>query len=290
MDILQSIILGLLQGATEFFPVSSTGHLILAEKFIPTSGDAALFNVILHVGTLIAILLAMQNDINRLFGEMLRMIGDLFRNLFAYLRSSASHKEPDYARIVASNYRKMFLLILTASVSSAVVALPLRHLGMTGSDNLIFSGAGFLLTGVLLLVTDRIEPGTKVPRDITYVQAAVIGLIQGVTVLNGISRTGIMIVAGILLGFGRKFAIRFSFLLSVPVVLGALILDLGTLLHADMSVDILANYSAGLLAALIAGLISIGIAMNSMRKSGFKAFAYYSFVIGTASIICSFIF
>lgn len=128
------------------------------------------------------------------------------------------------------------------------------------------------------------------PRDITYVQAALIGLIQGVTVLNGISRTGIMIVAGILLGFGKKFAIRFSFLLSVPVVVGALILDLGVLLQADMSVDILANYAAGLLAALIAGLITIGAAMNIMRKSGFKVFSYYSFVIGTLSIICSFIF
>ena len=290
MDILQSILLGLLQGATEFFPVSSTGHLILAEKFIPASGNAALFNVILHAGTLIALLLAMQKDISRLLGEMFSMIGDLLRNLFAYLKSSASHKEPDYVRIVTSNYRKMFLLILTASVSSAVVALPLRHFGLTGTDNLIFSGTGFFLTGVLLLVTDRIEPGTKVPRDITYVQAVLIGLIQGATVLNGISRTGIMIVAGILLGFGRKFAIRFSFLLSVPVVFGALILDLGTFLHTDMSVDILANYAAGSLAAVIAGLISIGIAMNSMRKTGFSVFAYYSFFIGTASIICSFIF
>ena len=290
MDILQSILLGILQGATEFFPVSSTGHLILAEKFIPASGDAALFNIFLHAGTLAALLLAMQSDISRLLGEMFRMIGGLLRNLLAYFKSSASHKEPDYVRVVTSNYGKMFLLILTASASSAVVALPLRKFGLTGTNNLIFSGAGFLLTGMLLLVTDRIEPGTKVPRDITYVQAALIGLIQGVTVLNGISRTGIMIVAGILLGFGKKFAIRFSFLLSVPVVVGALILDLGVLLQADMSVDILANYAAGLLAALIAGLITIGAAMNIMRKSGFKVFSYYSFVIGTLSIICSFIF
>lgn len=289
MDILQSILLGILQGATEFFPVSSTGHLILAEKIIPTSGVPALFNLMLHAGTLAAVLLAMQKDISRLLLEMFHMIGDLFRNLSAYLKSSASHKEPDYVRIVTSNYRKMFLLILTASLSSAAVALPLRYLGLTGSDNLIFSGTGFLLTGVLLLVTDRIEPGTKVPRDITYVQAAVIGLIQGASVLNGISRTGIMIVAGILLGFGRKFAIRFSFLLSVPIVFGALILDAGTFLHTDMSADVLVNYAAGLLAALIAGLITIGAAMNIMRKSGFKAFSYYSFVIGTISIICSFV-
>ena len=289
MDILQSILLGILQGMTEFFPVSSAGHLILAERFIQTSGDPALFNLILHAGTLAALLLAMQKDVSRLLGEMFRMIGGLFRNLFAYFRSSASHKEPDYARIVSSNYRKMFLLILTASVFSAVTALPLRHLGLTASDNLIFSGTGFLLTGVLLLVTDRIEPGTKVPRDITYSQAAGIGLIQGVTVLNGISRTGIMIAVCILLGFGRKFAIRFSFLLSVPVVLGALILNLGSFLQTEASADLLANYAAGSLAALIAGLITIGFAMNSMRKAGFKVFSWYSFVIGTISIICSFV-
>lgn len=289
MDILQSILLGILQGATEFFPVSSTGHLVLAEKFIATSGDPAAFNLILHAGTLAALLFAMQKDISRLLLEMLHMIGGLFRNLFAYLKSSASRGEPDYVRIVTSNYGKMFLLILTASASSAVTALPLRHLGLTGSDNPIFSGTGFLLTGVLLLVTDRIEPGTKVPRDITYLQAAVIGIIQGVTVLNGISRTGIMIVAGILLGFGKKFAIRFSFLLSVPVVFGGLILNLGEYLRADLSADILANYAAGALAAFIAGLVTIGIAMNGMRKTGFKVFSYYSFILGTISIICGFV-
>ena len=103
MDILQSILLGILQGATEFFPVSSTGHLILAEKFIPASGDAALFNIFLHAGTLAALLLAMQSDISRLLGEMFRMIGGLLRNLFAYFKSSASHKEPDYVRVVTSN-------------------------------------------------------------------------------------------------------------------------------------------------------------------------------------------
>lgn len=290
MNFLQSVFLGLVQGITEFLPVSSSGHLMIFEQLMHFEGDIEFFNVFLHVGTLFAIMIGMQRDIVKLFKAFVAMAKDCFYNIRLFMKSGSSEKEPHYRRIISNNYRKLVLIIIIATIPTAIIGYVLNSFVGGGSYSLIMVGIGMLISGVLMMVVSRVKPRGKLPRDIGLSGTLLTGVAQGMAVLPGISRSGAVITCGILLGFSTRLSIRFSYLLSIPAVIGALILELSRIsTEGTVTIAFIGCCAAGAFTAMIVGLLVIHAMMHMVGRRGIGAFSLYCFVIGFAVILLSYL-
>lgn len=290
MNFLQSVFLGIVQGVTEFLPVSSSGHLMILEQLMHFEGDIEFFNVFLHVGTLFAILIGMQKDISKLFKAFCCMVKDCFYNLKLFYKSGSSAKEPHYRRIISNNYRKLVLIIIVATIPTALIGYILSDFVGGGSYSMILVGIGMLISGVLMKVVSSVKPRGKLPRDISMTGTILTGIAQGMAVLPGISRSGAVITCGILLGFSTRLSIRFSYLLSIPAVIGALVLELSRIsTEGTVTVAFIGCCAAGAFTAMIVGLLVIHAMMHMVGRRGIGAFAVYCFAIGFAVILLSYL-
>ena len=215
MSILSSIFLGLVQGVAEFLPISSSGHLSLFQHFFGmASADGNLFfDVLLHLGTLIAIFVYYRKDILGLLKELVHLIQCVFS---AQKRKEMKRLPPD---------GRMILMIIIATLPLFVI-LPIKSKVEGLYGNTVFIGVALLLTGFLLFWSDRMAKGKKTAKSATMLDALLVGVGQAIAVVPGLSRSGTTISAGLVRGFSRKFAVRFSFLMSIPAVLGANILSI----------------------------------------------------------------
>lgn len=289
MTFLQAVIMGLVQGITEFLPISSSGHLVLIKHLLKMEMDTGIvFDVMLHMGTLIAVFIAFWTDIKRLFIEMLRIIRDIWLNLKIFLHNKKADDARRYHKILQNNYRKFVVLIVISTIPTAVIGLLFQSLVVQASGSLLASGIGLLITSVLLLVTDYSPGGKKIPLDVTYGMAVVIGVCQGIAVFPGISRSGITIIACLLMGFQKKFAIKYSFIMSIPAIIGALILELGEIPKAGISGPEILYCLVGMAVAAAVGFFCIRTMITFVQKRKFKIFSCYCLVIGIVSLIYNF--
>ena len=229
MTLLQAVLMGIIQGLTEFLPVSSSGHLALFKILFHVETDTGmLFDVLLHVGTLIAICAVYYKDIVRLFVEGICIVRDvlinfaaLIKNLFLSIRDRGKdHVDySPYRRIVNSSYRKFVVLILVSTIPTGIIGFVGKDVVEQASELLIVPGICLIATAILLFIADRCKGGDKLPKDITYTNAFVVGIAQGVATLPGLSRSGTTITACLLSGFNRKFAVKYSFIMSIPAIL-----------------------------------------------------------------------
>lgn len=271
MTLLSSILLGVVQGVTEFLPISSSGHLAIAEHLLGQTGMDGIpgfFDVLLHLGTLLAVFAAYWEDIREMILEFFWGAGDLVR------RTTPTPVPPA---------RRMILLIIAGTLPLFMV-LPVKDLVESLGDNLYFVAAALLVTGCLLFASDRVRKGRKNERSATLGDAIVVGLAQAVATCPGISRSGTTITAAVFLGFERKFAVRFSFLLSIPAILGANILSLKDALEAQVEWSALPVYLAGVAAAALVGYACIRLLKFIAEKGKFGFFAYYCWVVGAATL------
>jgi undecaprenyl-diphosphatase len=271
MTIFQAVFQGIVQGLTEFLPVSSSGHLSLIQYFTGQSGEAgALFTILLHLGTLLAVCLAFYKTILRLIAEVFAMLGDLFTGKFSL------KKMPPY--------RRMVLLLLVSLLPMALSFVLLDFFDAVSADNsIIAEGFCFLVTSLLLFVTLRCN-GRKTAKDMPYRDAAAIGAMQALAPLPGVSRSGSTIAVGLLCGLEREFAVSFSFIMGVPTVLGANLMNLGDIAGEGMAVSP-AALVAGLLASLVFGLIAIRMVRWLVTSDKFKYFAWYTLILGAATVV-----
>lgn len=288
MEFLLSAILGIIQGILEFLPVSSSGHLAAIEQLIRLPYNMSFFNVCIHMGTLMAILIALQKDIVRLLAESLLMIGDAFHNLFAFLRAAGKHEEPKLKKLLTSNYRRLAMLIAVGAVPTAVIGVLLRGVAAIAARSLLYTGIGMLMSGIVLLVVGQLTPGNKIPKDITSLRGFLAGIAQGFTVISGISHSAVMLSAGILLGFNKRLAIRYAYLMSIPCIIGALIIEIMTLDETLITPDYLGMCAIGTLCSLLIGVLFIQRLLRYIRTRSFTQFAYYNFLIGAVIIILNF--
>ena len=271
MTYLSAILLGLVQGVAEFLPISSSGHLAIAQNLLGLETEVPEFyDVLLHLGTLVAVFVAYWQDILDMIGEFFRGIGDLVR------RSTPTP---------VPGARRMILLIIIATLPLFAV-LPIRH-GVQGlSDNMIFIGAALIVTGFLLFGSDLMRKGRKTERHATWVDALIVGVGQAIATMPGISRSGMTITAGCFCGFERKFAVRFSFLMSIPAILGANILSLmdvvqeGGIIWAELPM-----YLVGVVVAAVSGYLCIRLLKMIADKGKFGFFAYYCWVVGVLTLV-----
>lgn len=271
---LSSAILGLVQGVAEFLPISSSGHLSLMQNLMDMTsavqGDI-LFDVLLHLGTLVAVCVVYFHDIV----DMIKDFFSILRNLFS--RGQKKPQEP-----TASGRMVLMLIVATLPL---VLVIPIQKYVKGLYDNTIFIGCALLATGVILFLSDRIQKGRKTAYTATIKDALIVGLSQAVAVVPGLSRSGTTISTGMLLGFDRKFAVRFSFLLSIPAILGANVFEIGSAVQGGIDVKLIPIYLLGMAIAAVSGFFAIKLVNLLAQKGKFGNFAYYCWAIGLIAII-----
>ena len=271
MTILSSVVLGLIQGIAEFLPISSSGHLAIAEQLLGMKGVSDIpefFDVLLHLGTLLAVFVAYWSDICAMVSEFFAGIRDIAH------RSTPTPVPPA---------RRMILLLILGTLPLFLV-LPVKDAVESLSGNMYFVGGALIATGCLLFASDRVKKGHKSEKNATVADVLLVGCAQAIATCPGISRSGTTITAGCFRGFDRKFAVRYSFLMSIPAVLGANILSLkdavATVIWAEVPV-----YLVGVAVAAAVGYACIRLLKMIADKGKFGFFAYYCWIVGVITLI-----
>ncbi|MCI8415684.1 MAG: undecaprenyl-diphosphate phosphatase [Ruminiclostridium sp.] len=278
MNIFSSIVLGAIQGVAEFLPISSSGHLSLFQHFFGLANpeETLFFDVLLHLGTLIAVFIYYWRDIVELIQEFFRLVGCVV----------SKKKREQVGRLSPSG--RMILMIIVATLPLFVI-LPIKDKVESLYGNTIFIGIALLVTGFLLFWSDRMGRGRKTARSATMLDALLVGVGQAIAVVPGLSRSGTSISVGLMRGFRRTFAVRFSFLMSIPAVLGANILSIVDAVQTGIEVSEIPVYIVGTIVAAVAGYFAIRMVNNLAGRGKFGAFAYYCWGVGAAAVITSLI-
>ena len=275
MSVWNAVILGLVQGITEFLPVSSSGHLSMINNLFNMSDIQSghlFFDVLLHLATLISILIVYWKDIVYIVSDtvgLVRSSHDAFPE---------QHTERPGARM---------LLMLFFGTLPLFIILPFHDSLEQLYYKTGFIGAAFLLNGCLLYVSDRIVPGRGNERSMRIRDALLIGCAQAVATIPGISRSGSTITAGIATGQSRPFAMKSSLLMSIPAVLGANLLSLIKAIKAGVEWSNFPAYLIGMIVSIVVGYFSIILLQRLLKKGKFGNFAYYMWGVGVVTLIAS---
>lgn len=277
MSLIASIFLGFIQGVAEFLPISSSGHLSIFQNFMGLADvehDHMFFDVLLHLGTLVAVVAAYWSD-----------VVEIVKEFFAMIRGFSGKGESLNGPVPPA--RRMILLIIVGTLPLLVV-LPIKDKVEMLYSNTIFIGCALIFNGLVLWLSDRMNRGGKTEKNATLLDALVVGCFQAVAVVPGLSRSGSTITGGLLSGFNREFAVKFSFMLSLPAVLGANILSLADVIsEGSIDISLLPIYLAGVVSAMVFGYLSIRLLKFIAGKGSFGGFSYYCWVVGVATLILS---
>ena len=275
MTFVSAVLLGAIQGFSEFFPISSSAHLSIVQNFlrIGIGEDQLLFDVMLHLGTLAAVLAAFWPDVKSLVTEGCRMF---------HITHQPRGTKPDRMQ------RRLIWFLIFASLPLILVAF-FHNSVETLYSNTFFIGFALLLTGTLLFFADRLGHGNKNVKNATLGDTLLVGLAQMLAVIPGLSRSGMTIGTGLFCGLDREFAVKFSFLLSIPAVIGAGIFTLADAISAGIVFSEFPLYLAGMVTAFITGYIAIYALRMMMQRSHFGGFAYYCWGAGLITLILSLI-
>lgn len=276
MSYFYAIFLGLVQGIAEFLPISSSGHLSIFQHFLGLNNpeeNNLLFDVLLHLGTLIAVFVAYWREIMDLLLELIAML---------------KREKSPMGRAAGISNRRMILLVILGTLPLFAI-LPIKDKVEGLYDNTLFIGCALLVTGLILYFSDRMGRGHKTERNATVGDALLVGLSQAVATVPGLSRSGTTISCGLCCGFERSFAVKFSFFLSIPAVLGANLLSLIDAFSAGVDWTLFPKYMAGVAAAMVSGYLSIRFLKWLAERGGFGGFAYYCWGAGAVTLILSLI-
>lgn len=279
VTISSAILLGIVQGVAEFLPISSSGHLaILQNLFALSAGEEHMFfDVLLHLGTLISICVCY-------WGDIVAMVREVFIVLRGGRRADGT---PVQGNLGAA---RLFLMIVVGTLPLFLV-LPINDSVEQLYYITPFIGVALLLTGCMLFVSDRMAPGKRTEKNMRFRDALIIGLCQCVATIPGLSRSGTTITAGIATGLDRGFAMKYSFLLSLPAVLGANLLSfIKALGEESIELSMVPAYLVGMLAAMLSGIAAISLMKLIAKKSKFGWFAYYCWGAGLLTIVLSLTF
>lgn len=256
MNIIQAIILGLIQGLTEFLPISSSGHLVLFQKIFDINEPTLVFDTMVHVGTLAAV-------VTVLWKEILSLL-----------------KRP---------FQRLTWLLIAGTIPTGIIGIAFKDYFEVMYQSGSTLGFEFLATGIIILFAERLNNGRKHIDETTFLDAAFIGIMQGAAIMPAISRSGLTISGALIRDLDREFAARFSFLLSIPAILGAALFQAKDILEAGSSGIINAPIVAGTIAAAAAGYFSVRFMIVLVKKGSMKYFSYYVFIIGALVIIDQYI-
>ncbi len=276
MDFFSAIFLGFVQGLAEFLPISSSGHLSFFQNFfglMDVEAENLFFDVLLHLGTLAAVFVAYWGEIKAMVLEFFTMIG---------VRKLPRGEKPDRLS------RRLIYFIIIGTLPLFVV-LPIKDAVDRLYSNTIFIGCAFLLTGTLLFLSDRMTRGNKDLKSATVVDILIVGVGQALAVVPGLSRSGTTVAAGMSRGFSREFAVKYSFLMSIPAVLGANLLALVDAIQEGVDWSLMPMYLAGVVTAAVFGYLAIRLLKFITQRGSFGGFSYYCWGAGLLTLILSLI-
>lgn len=272
------IILGLIQGLAEFLPVSSSGHLVIFKTFLPSlselEGDMTL-DILLHLGTLIAVFIVYRKTIYGMITEFFKMAGGIFKGTFK-LRQ-------------ANKYQLMDLYVILATLPLVIVVFVNDYIEAK-MTSLLPVGIMLLITAALLFIADHSVAGKKEITDMKPAHAIKIGLFQMAATVPGLSRSGSTISAAVNMGFTRETAVEFSFILGIPAVIGANILNVKDIIETGIDTSMILPYLFGIVTAALAGIAAIKLVKYITKKDKFGWFVIYCALAGITAIVLSFIF
>lgn len=273
MSIFEAMIMGLVQGLTEFLPVSSSGHLVLFSQILNLNIDEGnAFNVLLHVATFISVCFVYYKDVYELIKEFFLLIGDIFRGKLNLDRP----------------YRRMLIMLIIATVPAVLLGLIFKILDLDALlSNVMTVGIMLLFTSALMYAVDKFNENKYDAQNAKYKSALYVGIAQACALMPGLSRSGSTITAACALGYKKDFAIKFSFLMSLPAILGAAVLEGADLiLNGGFSVEI-APLIVGFAAAAISGVLAIKFLIRLLSNNKFYIFSIYCAVVGIISVLFS---
>ncbi len=277
MTLLEAIILGILQGLTEFLPVSSSGHLALAQHFLGLKEPLVFFDVMLHVGTLAAVIVVYRGAISRL------AVGCI-----STLANTELYRQP-ITTFNSSNELRFVLLILLGSIPTGIIAVLFKTELESFFEDVLFVSVMLILTGIILQLPriwtfiwiGSAENRETSTRNVRVWHAPLIGIAQGCAITPGISRSGSTISIALLLGIPAKLAAEYSFLLSIPAILGAVALKISDIVDTSMPLYIL---GAGMVTSFVVGYIALRLLLVVLNRGQFSLFTYYCVVLGVVSL------
>ena len=269
MNVLEALSLGALQCITEFLPVSSSGHLVLAQHLLGFQESQLFFDIAVHVGTLMAVFLVFRGDLAFMLKGCFRAIG----------QKTSSQATPTPKGLDSG--AKMALMILVGSVPTAFIGLLLKNVFDRFFTSPAIVALGLWTTGFFLIWSRRSNAHRKHSDNPGVFNALMIGLVQGAAITPGLSRSGVTITTGMLLGLEPDLAFRFSFLLSIPAILGALALEV---FHGSGNYPEWQVVAAGFFSAFVIGWIALRILRSLVDRGKLFYFAPYCFVLGTAAL------
>lgn len=270
-----SAILGLIQGLTEFLPVSSSGHLVIFQSFFGMAdyeSQYMLLDVLLHLGTLIAVLIVFFMDVLCLIYSFFTVLKKLFTGKFKWS--------------LLAPYERLVIAVIVGTLPLLLV-IPFKSKIETAFTSPLFVGICLVVTSMLLLIGSRCPKDTIGVKHQSKSSALIVGIFQLVAILPGISRSGSTLVAGLLCGYSKEFAIKFAFLLSLPAVLGANIFTLHEALGQGIDSASLPVFGVGMLVAAVSGIAAIKILQWFLKKDKLIFFSIYCFVVGVGTITAS---
>ncbi|MBQ1407647.1 MAG: undecaprenyl-diphosphate phosphatase [Eubacterium sp.] len=272
MSYIQAIILGLLQGLAEFLPISSSGHLAVAQHFFGVEeSNVLLFTVLLHVGTLISVFIMYRKDIWELIKELIITIKDLVTG--------------KGLRLEERPYRKLGVFIIIATIPTALIGILFEDKFESLYGNIIFIGIGFLITGTLLYVSERLGKARNDLDRMNMRNAVFIGIMQGIAICPGVSRSGSTMFGGLITGLKRELAVRFAFLISIPSILGSAVLELPKALKQGIEPSFAGPIIVGMVVAAVSGILAIKLMIKVVTDQKLKYFSYYVWALGVFVII-----
>ncbi|MBE6687401.1 MAG: undecaprenyl-diphosphate phosphatase [Ruminococcaceae bacterium] len=261
---------GIIQGLAEFLPISSSGHLSLFQNFFGMEDIDMTFDIMLHLGTLAAVFIVYRKDIFPLFPAFFSLLGKIFKGKFKLNEATVSER--------------LVLMVIIATIPLVAIVPFTDYVDLIGKSNIAI-GCILIFNGVMLFVSDRLSSGNVNGENIKPRNAIIAGIFQMFAVLPGLSRSGSTITGGLTQGFNREYAVKFSFIMSIPAILGAAVTDIPNVLEGSVrSADIL-PFIFGTLVAFASGIGTMKLLIYISRKSNFKIFSIYCVLVGILIII-----
>ncbi len=269
MEIYQAVILGVLQGLTEFLPVSSSGHLVLGQLFFGITESSLAFNISVHMGTLGAVVLVYFADIRGMVVSVLSSMGKMIKRQPVAIKSDA--------------HLKLALFIAAGSVPTALIGMGLKKFEAILFTSGLLVGAMLIVTGTILWISRGFYRSEKTGAFLDVKRSLIIGVSQGLAVIPGISRAGTTIACGMFCGLDRQTAAKFSFLLSIPAILGAQLISILESLKQGIQFDAAMVY--GTLVAFVSGLMALKLLIKLVHAGKFHLFAPYCWALGVLVLV-----
>lgn len=286
MTVIETIIMGLLHGLSEFFPISSSGHLVFFQHARNLDPDKCMFlDILLHIATLIAVITYFREDVVNILKEFGKLCMRIFANFLVFLKKRSGDNRYTYFKVIDSSYKKLIIMISISTLITAIIGIIGQEMVMLARGSMVFTGICFIITSVILFLTDKHEDGTQVVKNAKYSGSIFLGMVQGISVLPGLSRTASTITMGIYLGYNNKLAVKYSLLMSIPAILGSTIYRFVKYGGTGFDRGLIPGYFFSMVIAGVVAFFSIKLIMKFIKSKRYIIFSVYSHIVGISAII-----